>query len=110
MIRPALSGLAGQQTYPGAPYRAADPEFRGLVGERLRGEWGAPVGVEYRPGGEGVITARHLQRVDDQVGSHVRGQRVADAGLGVAVDNGGQYVESGACQVSSGITVRDLHE
>src|SRR5664280_3648081 len=52
------------------------------------------VGVEYRPGGEGVITARHLQRVYDQVGSHVLGHRVADAGLGVAVDNGISYVES----------------
>src|SRR5674536_308633 len=83
MIRPALSGLAGQQTYPGAPDRAADPEFRGIVGERLRGVLGAPVGVEYCPGGEGVTAARHLQRVDDQVGSHVLGHRVADAGLGV---------------------------
>src|SRR5664280_1753415 len=83
-------GLRVVEAYPGAPDRAADPEFRGLVGERLRGVLGAPVGVEYRPGGEGVITARHLQRVDDQVGSQVLGHRVADAGLGVAVDNGGQ--------------------
>src|SRR5664280_2575355 len=49
-----------------------------------RSEW------NIAPAERGVITARHLQRVDDQVGSHVLGHRVADAGLGVAVDNGGQ--------------------
>src|SRR6266540_3019545 len=51
---------------------------------------GAAVGVEYRVLGQGIIAGGHLKGLDHQVGSHVVGQRVADAGLGVAVQHGGQ--------------------
>src|SRR5665648_510672 len=55
--------------------------------------------MEYRTLGEPVVLGGHLQRGNDQVGLHVLGHGVADAGLGVTVDDGGHYVESRGCQV-----------
>src|SRR5664280_2479970 len=83
------SACALSKHTPVRPTERRIPSSAVLLANACEVYW-VPVGVEYRPGGEGVITARHLQRVDDQVGSHVLGHRVADAGLGVAVDNGGQ--------------------
>src|SRR6187397_1629 len=46
--------------------------------------------MEYRAVGERVVPGGHLQGVDNQIGAQVLGKRVADAGLGVAVDHRGQ--------------------
>src|SRR5664279_5357335 len=57
--------------------------------------------MEYRTLGEPVVLGGHLQRGNDQVGLHVLGHGVADAGLGVTVDDGGHYVESRVLSSSS---------
>src|SRR6188472_3293506 len=55
-----------------------------------RGVLRAAVGVHDTVGFQVVVVAGHLQRICDQFGAHVVGERVTDYFLVKAVDDGGQ--------------------
>src|SRR3954468_3908810 len=83
------------ETAAGASNRAADCQLSGDGRERLGCVLSAPVGMEDHAVGEGIVAGGHRQGVNDQFGAQMVGHRVADAGLGVAVDHGGQIQPPG---------------
>ena len=54
----------------------------------------AAVAVEYRFRRQRVVARGHAERVDDELGAHVVGDRVSNAFFGAAVDDGGQVGEA----------------
>jgi len=72
----------------------AHVESSGSVGERLTEILRPAVAVEYRLRRQLVVACGHPERIDDQLGAHVVGDRVSDAFFGAAIDNGGQVAEA----------------
>ena len=75
-------------------HRLADIEPGGGFGERFASVLRAAVAVKYRLGCQRVVACGNAESVDDELGAHVVGDRVADAFFGTAVDDGGQVAEA----------------
>src|SRR3954451_3128979 len=78
------------ETDPGPPQRAANAVALAVSVELSGCVLGAAVGMEDHSNGRPTVRDRHVQRVGDQAGAHVIGDRPADNRTRVQVDHGGQ--------------------
>ena len=74
----------------GAAHGPSDVELFACSGELCGRVLHSVIGVEDAAGFESVVAGGHFQGVADEVGAHMVGDRVAEDGFGVAVDDGGE--------------------
>lgn len=77
-----------------ATNRLPDVELGGCVGEGMTEILRASIGVENRSRLQAVVAGGHAQRIDDQIGAHMVGDRVTNTFFGAAVNDSGQVGKS----------------